>query len=113
MDVRQASTSKQKTAAKPFWVPRSFAEIIAEQKQNRNILEIKFTKITNVDAEGRVTKHINLTFDELGSFIFDILKNSPSDRLRFNYVSGRYDTKEVMFKTGFDLAPYVGNFEFM
>ena len=30
---------------------RTFAEIIAEQKKNRNILEIKFTKITKADSK--------------------------------------------------------------
>ena len=58
-------------------------------------------------------KHRNLTFDEISEFLFDILKISPSDCLRFNYVTGRYDTKEVMFKPGVDISPYIGFFEFM
>ena len=92
---------------------RSFAEIMADQKQNRNILEVIFTKIEKVDSEGNKTKHRNLVFDEIGTFLFDVLKISPSDCLRFNFTSGRFDTKEVMFKPGIDITPYLGNFEFM
>ena len=92
---------------------RTFAEIIADQKQNRNILEITFTKIPQVDSTGNVTKHRNLNFDEIGSFLFDTLKLSPSECLRFNYATGRFDTKEVMFKPDIDISKYLGTFEFM
>ena len=35
---------------------RSFAEIIADQRQNRNILELSFTKIPHVDPSGNTRK---------------------------------------------------------
>ena len=92
---------------------RSFAEIMADQKINRNILEIILTKIPKEDSTGNVTKHRNLTYDEIATFIFDTLKISHTDCLRFNYTTGRYDTREVMFKAGVDLSPYLGNYEFM
>ena len=92
---------------------RSFAEIMADQRQNRNILEIIFNKIEKVDNDGNITKHRNLVFDEIGTFMFDVLKIDPSECLRFNFTSGRYDTKEIMFKPGVDINQYVGQFEFM
>ena len=92
---------------------RSFAEIITEQKKNRNILEIILTKIQTIDAAGKTHTRKNLSFDEIGSFLFDILKVNPSDCLRFNYTSGRYDTREVMFKPEVNLAPYLGTYKYL
>ena len=48
---------------------RTFAEIIASEKTERNILDIHVTKIFTAENN---TKPKNLTFDELGEFIFDI-----------------------------------------
>ena len=62
---------------------------MADQQKNRNILEIILTKIEKVDKDGKIFKHKNLTFDEIGTFIFDVLKISPSDCMRFNYTTGR------------------------
>ena len=92
---------------------RSFAEIMSDQMKNRNILELIMAKIEKTDSEGKVYKHKNLTFDEIGAFLFDILKISPSDCLRFNYTTGRYDTREIMFKPGVDLSSYIGSYIFL
>ena len=92
---------------------RSFAEIMAEQKLNRNILEIIMKKKPTIDSSGNVTNPKNLTFDDLGTFIFDTMKIKAEDCLRFNYTLGRYDTREVMFKAGVDMTPYLGFYEFM
>ena len=86
---------------------------MADQKKNRNILEVVLTKIQKVDSEGNITKRKNLTFDEIGSFLFDILKISPTDCLRFNYTTGRYDTKEVMFKPEVDISAFLGTYEYL
>ena len=93
---------------------RSFAEIISEERRNRNILEITLTKMTTTDpATGRTHTRKNLSFDEIGAFLFEVLKIKPSDCLRFNYTSGRYDTREVMFKPGIDLEPFTGSFQYL
>ena len=55
-----------------------------------------------------MTKHRNLTYDEIATF--DNLKTAC---LRFNYTTGRYDTREVMFKPEVDISPYLSCFEFM
>ena len=87
---------------------RSFAEIIADEERNRNILELVLNKIEKVDSEGKTFKHRNLTFDEIGSFLFDTLKISSNECLRFNYATGRrYDIREIMFKPGVDIGPYI------
>ena len=53
---------------------RTFAETIADQKQNKKIHEINMTEINKVDLQGNVTKYGNLTFIFIATFIFDILK---------------------------------------
>ena len=92
---------------------RSFAEIIAEQKSSRNILVINLTKQQFTDTDGNISKPRNITFDEIGTFIFDILKIPVADCLRFNYITGRYDTKEIMLKPGVDLSPFIGTFTYL
>ena len=92
---------------------RSFAEIIAEHKSSRNILEIHLIKQQKTDPDGNVTKPRNISFDELGVFLFDVLKIPATDCMRFNYVTGRYDTKEVMLKPGVDISPYLGTHDFL
>ena len=53
---------------------RSFAEIISEEKQQRNILEIHLVKKTVTDnIEGESQRARALTFDDLGELIFDSL----------------------------------------
>ena len=81
---------------------RSFDEIIADAKCNRNILEINLKKNT-VDDQ----KPPNLTFDQIGELLFDRLKINSDDCLRFNFSSHRYDTREVFLKPNIDLSPYI------
>ena len=110
------TTSAWAVGAGPAGQPRkqrSFAEIICEQKQNRNILEITLTKIQTIDSAGKPHTHKNLTFDEIGTFLFDIVKIKPSVCLRFNFTSGRYDTREVMFKPEVSLTPYLGSYTYL
>ena len=92
---------------------RSFAEIVADQEKNRNILEIVLKKVEKLDSDGKPFKFRNLTFDEIGSFLFETLKISPSECERFNYTTGRYDTREVLFKPGVDLSPYSDSYEYL
>ena len=84
---------------------RSFAEILASETSQRNILEIHLTR-----AEDKAK---NLNFDDLGELIFDVLNINPTDCSGFNYSTGRYDTREVKFKPDIDLSPYIKvNLEF-
>ena len=85
---------------------RTFAEIIAAEKSQRNILNIHVQR--NVQAEDKsLPKPKNLTFDDLGEFIFDILKINPEDCIGFNYNTGRYNSREIKFKPGVELAPFI------
>ena len=85
---------------------RSFEEIMADASSNRNILEIIIKKSFH-ESDSTVVKPPNLTFDQLGELLFDVLKIKSNDCLRVNLTTSRYDTREVMLKPGVDLSPYI------
>ena len=86
---------------------RNFAQIISEEKANRNIIEITLKKIITKNEDGTEAKPVNLTFDDIGEFIFDILKINPDDCLAFDYNTGRYDTRQIKFKPGTNTDSFV------
>ena len=91
---------------------RSFAEILATERTNRNILEINLVSLTKTE-NNVVTRSKALTFDDLGELVFDVLNIDPSLCLGFNFSTGRYVTREIKFKQGVDISPYVRtSFEF-
>ena len=85
---------------------RSFAEIIASEKRQRNILEINLTKFSTNESN-TVTRPMRLNFDDLAELVFDVLKIDHKLCAGFNYSTGRYDTREVNFNPVVDLSPYI------
>ena len=86
---------------------RSFAEIIASEKVNRNIVQIYLKKIPQWQQNGDYFNPKSLNYDDLGEFIFDIVKINFKDCLSFNFNSGRYDSREIKFKQEIDVTPYL------
>ena len=84
---------------------RSFAQILEDEKKNRNILEIYLKNKPNEDPDS--PKPRSLTFDDLGELIFDVLKIDPKDCVSFDYNTGRYDTRQIKFKAGVSIDMYV------
>ena len=80
---------------------RTFEQILVEDLKDRNILEINLYK-TNPEERG-----MNLTFDDLSTFIFDVLKIRHQDCVGIDYTTGRYDHREIQLKPGVDVSPYV------
>ena len=76
---------------------RSFAQIIAEDKQNRNILEIHLVKNATNDSNETVRVKA-LTYDDLAELIFDVLNVDQSQCIGFNYSTGRYNIREIKFQ---------------
>ena len=74
---------------------RSFAEIMSQEKKNRNILEIKTIKNKSEEAPPP-----DLKAEDIGELLFDILKVNPADCLAYDYNTGRYDTKQIKLKPG-------------
>ena len=85
---------------------RTFAEIIAEEKENRNILEIKLTKcFVTVDSKQLLAK--SLSIEQVGELMFDVIKFKTGDCAGVAMFTSRYDTKEVKLKPGVDPKPYL------
>ena len=85
---------------------RSFEEILAEEKKNRNILTVTLTKII-IFENGREIKEKNLTMKDMGEFMFDVLKLKVEDCAGLSLSTNRYDTREINLKPGTDPTPYL------
>ena len=57
---------------------RTFAQIIADEKESRNILEIKLTKKVGNDLEIQ-RKPENLSLESIGELLFDVIKLKAED----------------------------------
>ena len=86
---------------------RNFSKIIEDEQRDRNILELKISKIDIEDDNGAMTKPRPLTFEDLGEFLFDTLEINPTDCVTFNFSTGRYDQREIKFKPGVDTNPFL------
>ena len=76
------------------------------RKRKRNILEIHIKKQIQLQNNEQ-TKPRNLTFDELSIFIFDILHIQPKDIVTIDYITGRYDHREIKLKPGVEATPFL------
>ena len=105
---------------------RPFSQIIAEETAYRNTIQLHLRKIhtqpaqttpTNTSTTTQLpttespttpyTTTKNLTFEDLGEFLFDILKINPEDCLGLDFTTGRYDSREVQLKPEVDVTPYL------
>ena len=69
-----------------------FAHIIADEKANRSILEIKSNKMN--DGNTRDAKTAKLTLEKIGELMFDIIKLNPS----------QYITRETIIFEGHEVT---------
>ena len=85
---------------------RTFNQIIEEEKKNRNIIEIHLTKNTGNTQENQPRQ---LTFDDLGELIFDVIKIKPEECMTFDYNTGRFDTKHIQLKPNIQVDQFLTN----
>jgi hypothetical protein len=85
---------------------RSFAQIVAEEKQSRNILEIKMTRL-QIDEEGVMKPAKSLNVEDVSILVFDVMKVKPEECLGVALSTSRYDTKEIKLKPGVDATQYL------
>ena len=85
---------------------RTFEQIVAEEKETRNIIEIKVTR-KQVEKDGEIKPAKTLSMDDVSVLIFDIIGVKPQDCLGVALYTSRYDTKEVKFKPGVDTESYL------
>ena len=86
---------------------RGFQQILAEEKENRNILEIKVRGQRVIAEDGTEGRAKGLTIDEVSVLIFDVLKIDPDDCRGVALVTSRYDTKEVKLKSEVNPSKYL------
>ena len=55
----------------------TFEQILEDEKKQRNILEIQLIKNDVTNHDGSVGKARNLTFEDIGELLFDILEINP------------------------------------
>ena len=82
---------------------KKYAEIIAHQKSQRNVLEVKIRKITSTGMNP--PKH--LTLDDISEFIFENLNLQFEECVGVDFFTGRFDTKEILLKPGIDSSKYI------
>ena len=88
-------------------ITRSFAQILEDEKKERNILEIQLNRNNIINTDGSTGKAKNITYEDLGELLFDILEIKPDDCISFNFNSGRYDQREIKFKPEINTTPFV------
>ena len=76
---------------------KTFEEIINEEKKNRNMLIVKMTKIVKF-VNGKEERPMNLTTEDLGEFLFDVVKLKVEHCAGLSLTTQRYDTKEIKLK---------------
>ena len=108
LDPTKAGQSVTGGHSQPPPTQRPFDQIIAEASADRNILQIHLKKI-NLEEE-TITK--SLTYEDLGEFIFDVLKINPEDCLGLDLSTGRYDTREIQLKPNVNVSAYLSTVQF-
>ena len=85
----------------------TFAEIMNEEKQHRNILEVKLVRTSQPQENGENLKVPTVNETDLSEFIFDVIKLKVDDCLGIALRTHRYDTKAIKLKRGVDPTPYL------
>ena len=83
---------------------RSFAQILEQEKKDRNILELRINKIRTDEAVPPPLNSNNMLAEDVGELLFDILRLNPAHCLAYDYNTGRNDTKQVKLKPGIPVA---------
>ena len=85
---------------------RTFEEIVAYEKENRNILIVKLAKIVTF-VNGEEVRERSLNIEDIGELFFDVVKLKVEDCAGLSLSTNRYDTKEINLKPGVDPTPYL------
>ena len=94
-----SNTSSIKYIKLSFFIDiRSFEQIIAEERQRRDILDIHIQKINSIDENGEIVRPKSLTYEDLAELLFDELKIEPEECSDMNLNAGKYDQREIIFK---------------
>ena len=85
-----------------------FAEIVAQQRVERNVLEVKIKRNqTKNESDEAFNAPRGLNMDDISEIVFEILGINFEDCIGVDYFTGRYDTKEILLKPGVDATKYI------
>ena len=85
---------------------RSFEEIIADEKKNRNTLIVKLIKIVKFE-DGKEVRAPSLIMEDIGELFFEVVKLEVNDCAGISLSTQRYDTKKINLKPGVDPNKYI------
>ena len=108
MNTSPGSSSMTPAQAGGRVVPATISqstEIIQESQNNHNILEISVS--SNSDSD-----QLHFKYDQFSDFIFTTLKIDPNICLRLNFSQSTFGTKELMFKSHFNIDQVVGTYNY-
>ena len=86
---------------------RTFAEILNDDQQHRNILEVKLFRTSETLVSGEIVKPKTLNEADISEFLFDVMQLKMDDCQAIGLRTQRYDTKEIKLKKGVDPTPYL------
>ena len=75
-----------------------------DEKEQGNVLELKVTKIRPESGSNPT----NLTHEDLGELLFDVLQVPIKDCLAFDNNNGRYNIKQAKMKWGVPVSKNIG-----
>ena len=107
LDVNAATSAKVGGSHCEKKKMRSFQQILTEEKERRNILEIKMRRLNVTKEDGSQTKANYLSIEDVIVLIFEILKINPDDCHGVALVTSKYDTKEIKLKPEVDPSIYL------
>ena len=88
---------------------KKYAEIVAQQRDQRNVLEVKIKKIQtkSTTPDEAPSNPKSLTMDDISEFTFDILGIKFEECVGVDYWTGRYDSREIILKPGVDTTKFI------
>ena len=88
---------------------RKYEEIIAQQKTQRNVLQIKIKKIIPYGKDPRdpANQPKGLNIDDLSKLVFEFINVKFEECHGVDFYTGRYDTREIVFKPEVDTTKYI------
>ena len=87
---------------------KAYADLVAKHKKERNMIEIKFTRMKKQNDLARPNRNVEI--DTVSEYVFGELNVNPNDILEVDLNTGKGDTKQILFKPGVNTDSLVSNF---
>ena len=85
---------------------KNYVLLVDKAKKERNILEIKFSKLPNSTAEGPRRQYIDI--ETIGEYVSDEMGLKPSDMKELDLSTGTSETKQILLNPHVDPDRFPG-----